>query len=78
MKSDKADFEFIMSGFVYIFKERRILMEKVAVAMFSAISSIGVAYIVAAMFVGADTLIPHRYIVITSDGKKYATNKKPS
>jgi hypothetical protein len=38
---------------------------------------LGLAYLICATIVGADNLFPHKYIIITSDGKKYATNKDP-
>ena len=52
-------------------------MARIIVPVCSAVVSLGMAYIIAAVLVGADTLVPHKYIVITSDGKKYATNQKP-
>lgn len=46
-------------------------MKSVAVALINAIGGIGIAYILAATLVGADTLIPHRkYIVVNNVGDK--------
>ena len=44
-------------------------MNKIAVSLFNTISVIGVTYIIVASLVGADTLVPHKYIIIR-DGKK--------
>lgn len=41
-------------------------MKEIAVAAFNAIGRIGVAYIVAAMFVGADCLVPHKYVYVNN------------
>ena len=43
-------------------------MEKIGVAFFNALAKIGVAYIVAAVLVGADTLVPHKYVVMNTKG----------
>jgi hypothetical protein len=53
-------------------------VEKVIAPLAGAIVSLGTMYILAAVLVGADTLIPHKYIVVdASTGKKYVANKKP-
>ena len=52
-------------------------MARAITSICSAAVTIGLGYLMVAMIVGADTLVPHKYIVITSDGKKYATNQKP-
>lgn len=39
-------------------------MKQIAIAAFNAIGKIGVAYIIAACLVGADTLIPHKYVYV--------------
>lgn len=52
-------------------------MKDVAVAIAKSLGSIGVTYLICACLVGADTLIPHKYIFVASDGKKYGMNSKP-
>lgn len=52
-------------------------MKDVAVAIAKSLGSIGVTYLICACLVGADCLIPHKYIFVASDGKKYGTNSKP-
>lgn len=42
-------------------------MKEIAIAAFNAIGKIGVAYIVAAVLVGADTLVPHKYIYVNNN-----------
>lgn len=39
-------------------------MKEITIAVLETIGKIGVAYIVAACLVGADTLIPHKYIYV--------------
>lgn len=39
-------------------------MKDVACSFFAAIATIGVVYILAATIVGADTLVPHKYIYV--------------
>ena len=48
-------------------------MKQIGIAFFEALGKIGVAYIVAACLVGADTLIPHKrikYIYVDKKDKK--------
>ena len=50
-------------------------MKDVAVAVVNGVVGLATLFIAASCFVGADTLVPHRYVVI-KDGQKIGyTNK---
>ena len=50
-------------------------MKDVAVAVVNGVVGVASMFIVASFFVGADTLVPHRYVII-KDGQKIGyTNK---
>ena len=51
-------------------------MKEIYIAMIRTLGSVVTTFLIAAFIVGADTLVPHKYVII-KDGKKIYTNKKP-
>ena len=51
-------------------------MKEMYTVLIRTLGSLASSFLLAAFFVGADTLVPHKYVVI-QDGKKYYTNKIP-
>lgn len=52
-------------------------MKDVAVAIAKSLGGVLTTYLICACLVGADTLVPHKYIFVASDGQKYGMNSKP-
>lgn len=51
-------------------------MKEIYIAMIRTLGSVATTFLIAAFIVGADTLVPHKYVIV-KDGKKIYTNKMP-
>ena len=51
-------------------------MKEIYITLIRTLGGLASSFLLAAFFVGADTLVPHKYVIV-KDGKKIYANKLP-